>query len=56
MNRLGTGGVVLSVVGLVGYGIGVFAPYPGRSASITVVMLGLTLVGIHRLDVTEDTL
>jgi hypothetical protein len=46
MDRVAAVGVALTVAGLVGYAIGVVAPYPGRSFSVTGVMVGLTLVAV----------
>lgn len=39
-------GVVLSVVGVVGYVVGVFVSYPGRALSLAAVMVGITLLAI----------
>lgn len=43
-------GAVLTLAGVLGYAAGVAVPYPGRSFSLTAVMLGATLyaVGRHR--------
>ena len=41
-------GVGLAVVSVLGYAIGVAAPYPGRAASIVGVMVGVTLYAIGR--------
>jgi len=41
-------GVALTAVGTTGYAVGVWAPYPGRSLSVTAVMVGLTLAAIGR--------
>lgn len=46
MNRELTAGSVLTGLSLLGYGLGVVAPYPGRSASIVGLMVGVTLVAI----------
>jgi hypothetical protein len=46
MDRVVVAGVVLTVLGLVGYAAGVLAPYPGRAFSVTGVMVGLTLVAV----------
>lgn len=46
MDRVVVAGVALTVLGLVGYVVGVFAPYPGRAFSVTGVMVGLTLVAV----------
>lgn len=50
MNRLHVGGIGLASLGLIGYGIGVAQAYPGRAFSIAAVMLGLTLLGVNRLE------
>jgi hypothetical protein len=39
-------GILLTALGVAGYAIGVAAPYPGRSASIVGVMVGVTLYAI----------
>lgn len=46
MNRMRLGGLVLSLLSLLGYVFGIVAPYPGRSFSITALMVGITLVAI----------
>lgn len=46
MNGALGAGVALSVAGVVGYVVGVIAPYPGRAFAITAVMLGMTLVAV----------
>jgi hypothetical protein len=46
MDRVVVAGLALTVLGLVGYVVGVFAPYPGRAFSVTGVMVGLTLVAV----------
>jgi hypothetical protein len=46
MDRVVAAGVALTVLGLLGYVVGVFAPYPGRAFSVTGVMVGLTLVAV----------
>jgi hypothetical protein len=43
-------GIGLTAVSALGYAIGVAAPYPGRSASIVGVMVGVTLYAIGRAD------
>jgi len=40
---IGTG---LTAVSVLGYAVGVAAPYPGRAASIVGVMVGVTLYAI----------
>lgn len=46
MNNLQAVGIALTVAGVVGYTIGVLAPYPGRGFSLTGVMVGLTFLSI----------
>ncbi|QLH77583.1 hypothetical protein HZS55_09865 [Halosimplex rubrum] len=41
-------GLALTAVGTVGYAVGVWTPYPGRSLSVTAVMVGVTLAAIGR--------
>ncbi|SDQ37168.1 hypothetical protein [Halopelagius longus] len=48
MNRLRTAGIALTVVGVVGYVAGTVEAYPGRSASVIGVMVGVTLYSIGR--------
>lgn len=44
MNRASLLGIVLIVAGLGGYAVGVIATYPGRAFSVTLVMVGITLL------------
>jgi hypothetical protein len=46
MNRTFAAGTALTVLGVVGYDLGVVAPYPGRSFSMTGLMMGLTLLAV----------
>jgi hypothetical protein len=46
MNGTLAAGIVLTVGGVVGYVVGVLAPYPGRGFSVAGVMVGLTLVSV----------
>ena len=48
MDRLLWAGAVALLVGLAGYVLGVFVPFPGRSFSVTAVMVGLALVVVGR--------
>lgn len=43
-------GAVCTILALIGYGVGVVAPYPGRAFTLTGVMVGIALlvVGIAR--------
>jgi hypothetical protein len=43
IRRIGIG---LAAVSVLGYAIGVAAPYPGRSASLVGLMVGVTLYAI----------
>jgi len=46
MRRTRTVGIGLTALAVAGYAIGVAAPYPGRSASIVGVMVGVTLYAV----------
>ena len=46
MERRTVAGGSLLIVGLLGYAVGVYAPYPGRAFSLTAVMVGFVLVAI----------
>ena len=46
MNRALAAGVALTLVGLVGYVVGIAVAYPGRAFSVTGVMVGITLLAI----------
>lgn len=48
MNRLLAVGAATLGLGAVGYGVGLFVPYPGRAFSLTAVMVGLALVVVGR--------
>lgn len=48
MNGVLLAGLGITVVALVGYVVGVIAPYPGRSFTVAGVMLGVTLLAISR--------
>ena len=50
MNRLVVAGTLLIALGVVGYAAGVFVAFPGRSFSVTAVMIGITLVAIRSAD------
>jgi len=54
MDRTFGVGVVLTALALVGYGLGIVAPYPGRSISIAGVMVGITLLAIGNAEVTDE--
>lgn len=40
-------GALITVVGTVGYLVGIATPYLGRAFSITAVMVGITLLAIN---------
>lgn len=46
MDRIQLAGVLLFLVGMAGYIAGIYVTYPGRSFSVTAVMVGLSLVVI----------
>ncbi|MDY6818275.1 MAG: hypothetical protein SVG88_06395 [Halobacteriales archaeon] len=48
MNRVLVGGIVLTGLGLGGYGAGLVITYPFRAFSVTAVMVGITLIAIGR--------
>jgi uncharacterized membrane protein len=39
-------GIFLVCAGILGYGTGIFVPYPGRAFSITLLMVGIALAAI----------
>jgi len=55
MNRLFVAGVALTLVGIAGYVVGTTVAYPGRSASVTAVMIGLTVAAVGHSTPPEDT-
>ncbi|EMA09098.1 hypothetical protein SAMN05443574_1188 [Haloarcula vallismortis] len=55
MNRLFVAGVALTLVGIAGYAVGTTVAYPGRSASVTAVMVGLTVAAVGHSTPAEDT-
>ncbi|EMA04341.1 MULTISPECIES: hypothetical protein [Haloferax] len=46
MTRVRTAGIGVTVLGVVGYGVGTFFAYPGRAFSVTAMMVGITLWAI----------
>jgi hypothetical protein len=46
MDSTRLAGVVVAALALVGYVVGVVAPYPGRSITLTGLMVGLTLAAV----------
>ena len=55
MNGLLAAGTGLTLLGVGGYVLGILSPYPGRAFSVTVVMIGITLIGVHNVDGGDDT-
>lgn len=37
-------GLLVTVAGIAGYVVGVFVAYPGRAVSVTLAMVGITLL------------
>lgn len=50
MNRLVVAGTILVALGVAGYAAGVLVAFPGRSFSVTAVMVGITLIAIRSAD------
>lgn len=48
MNRLLLVGVALLLAGFGGYILGVAIAYPGRSFSVTAIMVGIALIAMNR--------
>lgn len=48
MHPVAALGVVVLVLGLVGYAVGIETAYPGRAFSVTAIMAGIGLVGFGR--------
>lgn len=48
VNRSFTVGVLVTALGLVGYGLGLSVAYPGRAFSVTLVMVGVALVAMRQ--------
>lgn len=46
MDRVTGVGGVCTAAGVAGYAVGVLTAYPGRSFSLTALMLGITLLAI----------
>ncbi|GGL56738.1 hypothetical protein [Halocalculus aciditolerans] len=46
MDRFLAAGVILTTLGIGGYAVGVFYPYPGRGFTLTAVMVGITLLAV----------
>lgn len=56
MNRVLASGVGLTLLGIAGYIAGTSVAYPGRSASVTAVMVGLTVAAVGNSTQPGDTL
>jgi len=54
MNRTMGAGVALTAGGIAAYVLGVAVAYPGRSFSVTAVMVGFTLAAIGRSTDPEE--
>ena len=48
MNHASWLGLGLTAVGLLGYGLGLSVAYPGRAFSVTLVMVGVSVLAMHR--------
>jgi hypothetical protein len=48
MQALALVGLLISAVGVAGYLVGIADPYPGRAFSLTLLMIGVTLVLVGR--------
>jgi hypothetical protein len=46
MRHVQTVGALLTVLGVVGYVLGILTPYPGRGFSVAGVMVGITLLSV----------
>lgn len=55
MNRLLGLGMGLTVLGVVGYLVGIETTYPGRGFTVTAVMVGITLAIIGRTTPPEGS-
>lgn len=49
MNSATVLGLLLTGIGIAGYALGLTTPYPGRAFSITLVMVGVTLLATRRV-------
>ena len=49
MNAATALGLATAGVGLAGYVLGVWTPYPGRALSLPLMMVGVTLLAIRRV-------
>lgn len=48
MDRVSAAGIATTGLAATGYAVGVLAPYPGRSVTLTGVIVGLTLWAVGR--------
>lgn len=55
MNIVSGAGVALTAGGTVAYFVGVTVSFPGRSFSVTAVMVGITLLAVGRSNPAEVT-
>lgn len=55
MDRLLLVGAAALAAGVGGYAVGVVVPYPGRSFSLTALMVGLALVVVGRTHREESS-
>lgn len=47
---------ILTIIGIIGYIIGIFIVYPGRSLSITLFIIGISLLAIEVWPKKEEIL
>ena len=55
MNMVSATGLLCTVGGVAAYVAGMALAYPGRSFSVTAVMVGVTLLAVGRSDPVEET-
>lgn len=55
MNGVLVAGLLVTVISLIGYGLGIVTVYPGRAFTVTGIMLGLTLLAIGRSEGVNET-
>lgn len=48
MNRILVAGLLLTVLGVVGYTVGLLVTYAGRAFSVTALMVGISLLAVGR--------
>jgi hypothetical protein len=46
MERTFVVGAAMVLTGLVGYGVGISTPYPGRELSLVGIMVGITIAAV----------